>query len=278
MLEWGATYRPGDAYPTEPAARASEACGAILHLADFDPTLFGEGGGGELNYPNHPFEVVPFAWNGTSGLSYGWAVLDEHQDPEDYSCVSFAHVDYPPAACWLGDTTREALENLMVGSQRFFERYGEDDGQPSPMTEPEWAALCSAVGLTPRLDRDDITAGGRSKRTIAPRVPTGYRFEPSPDGTGVLAPAAAFGSAPVVIDPKWYEDEHIAVAREHLAAGRPAAALLVLKATRAESSEWVPTVEAMHEVYLALERPFMAARAAYWLSQHGAGRPGRTTR
>ena len=110
------------------------------------------------------------------------------------------------------------------------------------------------------------------ERRIAPRVREGQRFEPSPDGTGVLAPAAAFGSAPIVIDAKWYEDEHIAVAREHLAAGRPAAALLVLKATRAESSEWVPTVEAMRDVYVALGRPFMAARAAYWLGQHSAGR------
>ena len=110
------------------------------------------------------------------------------------------------------------------------------------------------------------------ERRITPRVRDGWRFEASPDGTGVLAPAEAFGDGPVVIDPNWYEDEHIAVAREHLAAGRPAAALLVLKATRAESPEWVPTVEAMQEVYLALERPFMASRAGYWLGQHGAGR------
>lgn len=275
-MEWGATYPPMRVRSFERSRkdRINTACGPTLHIADFDGTLFGSAGNSELNYPNHPFEVVPFAWNGTSGLSYGWAVLDEHQDPEEHPCVSYAPVD-AGGARWLGDTTREAIENMMVGRQRYWEQYGPDDpDMPSPMTEPEWASLCAAVGLTPQLDRQDIRAGGRGvrERRIAPRVREGQRFEPSPDGTGVLAPAAAFGSAPIVIDAKWYEDEHIAVAREHLAAGRPAAALLVLKATRAESSEWVPTVEAMRDVYVALGRPFMAARAAYWLGQHSAGR------
>lgn len=273
LLEWGDSYPPKRVrrHPGSRKDRITRACSATLNIADFDGTLFGGQGNGELGYRNHPFEVVPFAWNGTSGLSYGWAVLDEHQDTEAHPCVSYAPVDMG-GACWLGDTTREALENMMVGGQRYWEQYGRDDpDMPSPMAEPEWASLCAAVGLAPQVTRQDIRAGGRGvrERRIAPRVRDGWRFEPSPDGTGVLALAEAFGEGPVVIDSRWYEDEHVAVAREHLAGGRPAAALLVLKATRAESSGWVPTVEAMEEVYVALGRPFMASRAAYWLEKHG---------
>ena len=272
VMEWGATFpleRPRRREPSR-ASRIDSACGAVLNCANLDPSLFGRAANGELQYPNHPFEVVPFGWNGGSGLSYGWAVLDEHQDPSTYSCVSFAPGD-EGGARWLGDSTREALENMMVGAERYWELY-EKDHMPSPVTKPNWASVCAAAGLAPRLDRTDISAGARSTRVIAPHVPSGYRFEPSPDGTGVLADASAFGDAPIEIDPAWYEDDHIAVARQHLAAGRPAAALLVLKATRAESPARAPTVEAMRDAYLALGRPFMASRANYWLAHNDAGR------
>ena len=54
---------------------------------------------------------------------------------------------------------------MMVGSQHFWEKYGQDDPDtPSPMTEPEWASLCETVGLTPQLDLQDIRPGGRGVR------------------------------------------------------------------------------------------------------------------
>lgn len=242
----------------------SDRAGHLLGVADF--TLFTDSLGGL--YTNHPFELVTFAMNGGAGLQYGWAVLAEELGQRDFPCVAWAPSDL--TATWLGDDTRQALETLMVGAVRSWAHFGS--AGESPDSEPDWAELLAHVGLAPNLADLTIGAGARVsaelRRPVWPVVPEGYRYVETRDGLGVLAPHSAFAGAEVHLDSAWFEDEHIAHARRHLAEGHAAAALVVLKATRYENPHYAPTVLAMRDAYRQLSRPLMVAQTEVWLAEH----------
>ncbi len=63
--------------------------------------------------------------------------------------------------------------------------------------------MCRALDLRPDLGSSQITAGARSERAIRPAVPRGWRYEPTGDGIGVLAGAAAFAPGTVRADRPW---------------------------------------------------------------------------
>src|SRR4051812_28481909 len=128
----------------------------------------------ELGYHHQPVEIIPFCRNGGDGLHYGWAVLAPELDLDDQVCVSFAPVD--TGACWLGDTTEQALENLLAGRMAGWAAWDEPHGRPSPAEDPRWPALCTALGLRPPIGSPEITAGARSPRPIQPVVPPGWRY------------------------------------------------------------------------------------------------------
>ncbi|MFD1539241.1 hypothetical protein [Nonomuraea guangzhouensis] len=194
-------------------------------------------------------------------------VLAPELDLDDHPCVSFAPVD--DHAVWLGDNTKQALENLLVGSMASWKAWGRTQGQPSPADDPRWTELCRALGLHPGIGSPDITAGARSSRAIRPTVPLGWRYESTDDGIGVLAEAAAFAPIAVEIVPSWDDDEHIAHARDLLAAGYPASALCVLKALYPDRA----AVETMRDAYQALGRTLHVERAEAWLrAQRGSSR------
>ncbi|WP_433510102.1 hypothetical protein ACQP2T_40330 [Nonomuraea sp. CA-143628] len=216
----------------------------------------------ELGYQNQPIEIVPFGRNGGDGLHYGWAVLAPEMDLDDHPCVSFAPVD--DHAVWLGDTTKQALENLLVGSVAGWVEWGRAQGWPSPANDPRWTELCRALDLRPEIGSPEITGGARSSRAIRPTVPPGWRYEPTDDGIGVLAEAAAFAPVAVEVGPSWDGDEHIAHARELLVAGYAASALCVLKATYPERE----VVQTMRDAYKALGRTLHVERAEAWLRQN----------
>lgn len=240
---------------------AWEKCGSLL-CGDLDTVLLDSSPDisdpPELGYQNQPMEIVPFGHNGGDGLHYGWAVLAPELDLDDHPCVSFAPVD--DHAVWLGDNTKQALESLLVGSMASWQAWGRTQGQTSPADDPRWTELCRALGLRPDIGSPDITAGARSSRAIRPTVFPGWRYEPTDDGIGVLAEAAAF--APIVSS--WDDDEVIAHARELLAAGYPASALCVLKAPYPDRE----AVETMRDAYQALGRTLHVERAAAWLRQN----------
>lgn len=217
---------------------------------------------GELYYDNQPIEFVPFGWNGGDGLQYGWAVLAPELDLDDQLCVSFAPVD--EHAVWLGDNTKQALENLLVGEVAGWEEWSRQEGKPSPADDPRWTVLCHALGLNPEIGSPHITAGARSTRMIRPMVPPGWRYEPMGDGIGVLAEATAFAPGALKLEPEWYEEEHIAEAQRLLTEGYPASALCVLKATYPERE----VMQTMREAYRALGRMMHVERADLWLRYH----------
>ncbi|WP_026413050.1 hypothetical protein [Actinomadura oligospora] len=239
--------------------------GGSLFCGDLEPALLGMPGSGdvpeqfcgELAYHFQPLEILPFCWNGGDALHYGWAVLAPELDADDHPCVSFAPVD--DRAWWLGDTTKQALENLLVGTVA-----GARE-RPSPAEEPLWAEVCDALGLRPDLESTEITPGARSKRDLRPEVPPGWRYEPSGDGIGVLAEASAFAPSSVPVDKPWDQDEYLPWARAFLDEGYPGSALCVLKSLSSHSRA---SVELMREAYRRLGRDLHVERADLWLSLH----------
>lgn len=209
--------------------------GGDLFCGDIDATLLGmptESGDPrglcrELAYHFQPIEILPFCWNGGDGLHYGWAVLAPELDADDYVCVSFAPVD--DEAAWLGDDTREALENLLVGRLADWTAHGREQGLMSPVEDERWTAVCCALDLRPDIGFGQITPGARSERLIRPKVPLGWRYEPTEDGIGVLAESSAFAPETVRVDSPWDFDNYRPLARRFLADGFPGTALCVLK-------------------------------------------------
>ncbi|MEO3873352.1 hypothetical protein ABGB18_31465 [Nonomuraea sp. B12E4] len=246
--------------------------GGDLFCGDLDPSLLGEPPSGddpralcgELTYHFQPLEILPFCWNGGDALHYGWAVLAPELDAEDHLCVSFAPVD--DRALWLGDNTKEALENLLVGSvANWSARGGPEKRREPPAEDARWAPVCRALGLRPDLGSTQIAAGARSKRAIRPVVPQGWRYEPTGDGIGVLADAAAFAPGTVRVDHPWDSEAYEPSARRFLADGYPGSALCVLKSL---SSYDRTTVILMREAYRQLGRELHAERAELWLRLH----------
>jgi len=218
---------------------------------------------GELGYDNWPLEIIPFSANGGGGLMYAWALLAPELELAELPCVSFAPGD-DGGAVWLGDTTKQALETMLVGRVRGWEYWKE--APPPPQERPEWRALCTALDLAPDLARTDVKAGARvSGRKIAPSAP-GYRFVLTNDGVGVLAPESAF-DGDVDEDTLDSEEATLSRARSYLDAGHPASALVTLKQGCYDDTPR-SLIELMREVHGALGRPALVRRADAWLAEH----------
>lgn len=217
----------------------------------------------ELRYARTPFETVPVSWDGGDGLHFDWVVHAPELDEDDFPMVSFSHVDENGAA-WLGDDTAEGLANLLVAHHSGWAQYTPDDLDPS--LDPLWRTLVDAIGREPDLASAHILEGGRSERTLVPRVPNGYRFEPGSDGIGVLARADAFGDVDVASPPS----PAIATlddARRLFDAGAFAGALVRLKQLRGlrRRADEPTVVEHMAACYDGLGRTMHARRARRWL-------------
>lgn len=244
--------------------------GGDLFCGDLDSILLGQPHEGadplalhsELAYVFQPLEILPFCWNGGDGLHYGWAVLAPELDADDHPCVSSAPVD--DRAYWLGDDTKQALENLLVGVMAGWRRRARPEDGPSPAEGSNWKAVCRALDLRPDYDSALITPGARSSLDLRPRVPSGWRYEPTGDGIGVLADAAAFAPVSVTVDEPWDQDEYLPWARSFLAEGYPGSALCVLKSLSYDPA----SVELMRDAYRQLGRDLHVERAELWLSLH----------
>lgn len=245
--------------------------GGDVFCGDVSPSLLGEPNDdplalcGELAYVFQPMEILPFCWNGGDGLHYGWAVLAPELDSPDQPCVSFASLD--ERAVWLGDDTRQALENLLVGALANWHDRGRAQGLPSPAEDFRVLALCRALDLRPDFASPWITAGARSTRELQPVVPQGWRYAPTDDGIGVLAPAAAFDADTAhPAHPADVEDNR-QLARGFLDRRLPGSALCVLKSMSCYDTA---TVCLLAEAYRQLGRRLHVERAELWLRLHSS--------
>jgi predicted DNA-binding WGR domain protein len=225
---------------------------------------------GESMYDNHPFEISTYSYNGGDGLEYAWAVHAPELDREDQPMVSWAPVD-SDGALLLGRTTREGLTALMVAAHLDWQSSKDDYPEPPPSKRAEWKPIVKILGRAPKLDDARVKLGGRISEQLVPDVPKGWRFEPGPDGIGVLAPSDAFGRKH--FDEFRARDATDAACEEAdrlLAAGAPAGALVLAKRVRRWDGDDAAIISVMRDAYRALGRTMHAQRADAWLATHGA--------
>lgn len=229
----------------------------------------------ELLYAGHPFEVIPFAWNGGDALVYALLIHDLEAPP---AFVSYAPSDDPDGPVWLADDAPSALQHLMAVSLRDVALHAQGEAWAEEARVETAAAvneLSRALDLSVIEPPDDLTEGARSTRFVEFEVPDGWTFEPCNDIVGVLAPTAAF--APELLDPdedqaRPFDEAHeLAQANELLARGFPASALAVARNVYLETaysgSRGVPAARVMQRAYEALGRDFLVRRVDAYVRQ-----------
>jgi len=213
----------------------------------------------ELGYQNHPFEFFPFAWQGGDALQYGLLIHDTRL-AEDFPVGSFSPAD-DAGVRWLGDDTRQGLENLFSAEMARSEKHA-DQLRKDPGRRALWARL----GIEPDRDATRLGPGARSQEPIRPQVPAGWRYEPTPNGAGVLAPAECFDPDLPALPDAWDVDAHLSQARGLLNAGLAGSALRRLyEAFEHSIGERVGVVQVMRDAYAALDRPFLVSRVDAYL-------------
>jgi hypothetical protein len=240
-----------------------------------------------LIYDEDRFDIPEFfkiATPGDDGIQYGFLV----HAPE-LGSTDFPFVEHSPR-CWdpvrgLGISSREGLGVLLSRSvaraadtteASFWSALGWAPGQPQRDKSSQLALLEYLMGRleVPFSAQDGGILVG-SAPSFAPPVPEGWRFVPTFDGVGVLAPASAFD--PDIEDYAaldYAEDDPdfvLPLGSKALVDGHPATALGILRNSlfrRHEASDYVRVlsdehpkhIDAMREAYLALNRPLLAAR------------------
>jgi hypothetical protein len=228
----------------------------------------------ELDYTGHPFEVVPFAWQGGDGLQYAMLVHAPELAPR-CSVVSYAPVD-ADGPSWLGDDARQGLANLMgVALREARSEYSSpDDRERRAEILDGIRTLGRALHIAPSKNVKGFTRGARSNRTATPQIPRSWRWVPAARGMGALAPAGLFDPALGAHRlPKWSDaGAELERARAALKRGFPASALAIARNVYADSfdEDTLAAAGVMREAYEALGRPFLVARVDAYLAVQAA--------
>lgn len=198
-------------------------------------------------YATTPPELFPFGWSGVDGTHYGFVA----HAPEELGAVAgigeLCPFDRRGVLC-IGEDLAAAFAGLFAHPLH----HAIDDVD----RKLELLGLARELGLEP-APGDAVLA----PRRVSTPVPRGWRFAPTIDGLGVLAPAAGFdplAAPPPVAD----VPAVLAWARRARDRGHPASALVALRdawfahaspeATYAVATELAPT-------YQVLRRPLLAA-------------------
>lgn len=157
-------------------------------------TLFQSSDSGR--YFHTPPELFPFGGCGSDGIHYGFVVHAPELALSDYAVGEFDPMD-DTGVTLIGNTTQEALECLLSEALEIC----DDLGKRSLLTE-----LAQVLDLhpTPEKIRQNYTT------PIQPHIPSGWYFEPSGDGVGVLAPSSFWSPNTLTIETWDFEtiDEH----------------------------------------------------------------------
>jgi hypothetical protein len=126
-------------------------------------------------YFHTPPELFPFGSNGADGIHYGFVVHAPELEQSDYPIGEFAPMD-DTGVTLIGNTTKTALECLLSEALEI-----EESGKRSLIDE---LAQTLDLSTAPEKVREDYTT------PIQLYIPSGWYFEPSGDGIGVLAPSS----------------------------------------------------------------------------------------
>jgi hypothetical protein len=206
-------------------------------------------------------EYFALTWLGVDGISRGYLVHTPELAHPDYPIVEFQPVSND-GLMLLGATTRSGLEASL---SRELAWWMSSDKGFSPR-RPKWEAILRRISTKYDIQPNPHKDPPISARFV-PEIPHGWRYEPTIDGVGVLAPATAFSPYPPVIA-DWNEPLQpvIQSAQRALDDGYPATALHGLRATYHHYASLHPKqhphmrrlLKLWQAAYILLERPLLA--------------------
>jgi hypothetical protein len=212
----------------------------------------------ERRYSLTPPELCPFASMGVDGDHDGYVIHAPELGNDDYPVGSYVPMD--SCGVWLiGNNTIEAIEHYLSCTLEY-------EGKKEPNAKQTQAirsvqVLAEALRIDPAPERAyENTGPGDRGLPVIPKVPAGWRFLPSADGVGVLAPEVAFGPDPLLTCPMQPVDS-VRMADDAFSRNYPAAALFYLREGFWNTCDF-PIQEGICRrlilVYRALSRPFLA--------------------
>jgi hypothetical protein len=215
-----------------------------------------------LRYHSEPPEFIAFARTGADGEQVGVLELAPELGRDELPFVTYFPMDLMNEVCLLGDEIGAALSAFLEN------------------LDPEAPLL-----MLPGLFDEPLPRGPR--RGLEPPefdAPSGYRFVPTSDRAGVLAPADAFGPPAVSLE-RGAAIASLERAVEHadrlLGAGFPGSAIAVAREVRVEASGSPLAVRACavwRAAAIALNRPWHAAMVDEIIARERAQRQGTISR
>lgn len=211
--------------------------------------------GAEARYPQTPPELFPFGQLGVDGVHYGYVIHAQELSSPDYPIGEICPMDFDGVGL-IGSNTREALENLSSLQLEF----GVGETERLAIAE-----ISRRLDLYPSAEKARRLYDAEGNYLpIQPRVPPGWRYVPSADGIGVLAPKEAFGPGALTqVDPSTASSMYLRQADQAHEDGFFADALYYLR--EAYWHDWTDREELAGEIdtrlvrtYEALARPTLA--------------------
>jgi hypothetical protein len=217
----------------------------------------------DQRYQQTPPELFPIAGTGVDGGHFGYVVRAPELSLCDYPIARFEPMD-GNGAYLLGASTFEAVETEIS----FNVRLGQEDTWRSLASFDWWPAVSARLaqlGIVPDPSKAGRNYEDGHAKLVTPTVPEGWRYIPSSDGAGVLAPAAKFHPAfshSLTDAPN--STLALDAALKHAAEDFPATALWLLRECYwhtwpLKTEDNVGLCRAMSDAYAALDRQSLAA-------------------
>jgi hypothetical protein len=212
----------------------------------------------ECRYTLTPPELCPFASMGVDGDHDGYVIHAPELGNDDYPVGGYVPMD--SCGVWLiGNNTIKAIEHYLSCTLEFEGKQITDAKDAQTLRSVQ--VLAQTLRIDPTAERAYENSGPDGRGLpIIPKAPVGWRFLPSSDGVGVLAPEAAFGPDPLLTCPMEPVDS-VRIADDAFSRNYPAAALYYLREAFWNTCD-VQIQQGICRrlilVYHALSRPFLA--------------------
>jgi hypothetical protein len=269
-------------FDTRPIYVWEEICGFYMRVSSnltFGECLNNEDLKQGRSYPRTPAEFLGIGNYGDDGAQAGFIVRTPEVEQSEYPAASYCEIDMEGVR-FAGRDSSQFIENHLSSVLRGWLTMGQDveawrrqgiedpEGFARTLREnaqakqkkyaPLTEKLSSALNIHPTADRKVIGFRGEYQTLPTPEVPAGWRFEPTHDGIGVLAPEKFFDAA---FSADLVTGDNIRAARLLMRRGFPATALWLLKQlawNHREERELAMTLNEMSAAYTALNRPILA--------------------
>ncbi len=207
-------------------------------------------------YTYTPVEFFPVFTAGIDGISWGPLVHAPELQLADYSWAEYSPMDHgTDRCCFLGQDSIEALEQILSEKLDLIENcpdenYTWDDHDREALIHRLSASLNLQVSATKARNFHQWKS-----RPIVPFIPPNWRFIPTSDGVGVLAPADRFHSDSQGLKLVGSIDECHELVQCYLGSDHPATALAMIREFYfQEMPDLEPIAADWIEIYERLDR------------------------